>query len=138
MISGVAAAFVKEHIDNLRSNLSKCALMLAKEVFEVGASASGQDTRLGKFTAAVLPHALIKTVFEKHFIAIEAKKACEQCAKGGANALSESVDAMLEGSRQIKNLALAEQASASLVLLIKAMPNEYFSTPSDSMRSLIS
>jgi len=31
-----------------------------------------------------MPATLIKTVYEKQFIAMEAKKACEFCAKGGA------------------------------------------------------
>jgi hypothetical protein len=50
----------------------------------------------------------VKTVFEKNFIAIEAKKACEQCGKGGGNALPEAIDALVEGCKQIKNLSLAE------------------------------
>lgn len=36
ILSGIAAPFVRDQIDNLRSNLSKCALMLVKELFEVG------------------------------------------------------------------------------------------------------
>jgi len=58
-----------------------------------------------------LPATLIKTVFEKHFIALEAKKAVEQLVKGGANSLSEAIDVLVEGSRQIKNLPLAEQSA---------------------------
>lgn len=33
------------------------------------------------------------------------------CGKGGANALAEAVDALVEGSKQIKNLALAENST---------------------------
>ena len=39
--SKAIAPFVREHIDNLRSNLSKCALMLIKEVFQM----SGKEER---------------------------------------------------------------------------------------------
>jgi len=78
----------------------------------------------------VLPTTLLKTVFEKNFIAIEAKKACEQCSRGGSNSLPEAVDAFVEGSKQIKNLQLAEQAFANLVELIKHMPVDYITDPS--------
>ncbi len=33
ILSRIAAPFVRDQIDNLRSNLSKCALMLVKELF---------------------------------------------------------------------------------------------------------
>lgn len=74
----------------------------------------------------VLPAALLKTVFEKHFIASEARKALEQCAKGGANALPEAIDVLVEGCRHSKNLNLAEQASAALSELAKRMPESFF------------
>jgi hypothetical protein len=68
----------------------------------------------------------MKTVFEKNFIALEAKKACETLAKGGAT-LPESVDALVEGCKHVKNLSLAENASVYLAELVKHMPEEYFS-----------
>lgn len=61
----------------MRSNLSKCALMLVKEVFLVGVQSEGPDSRLSGFVKLVLPTALVKTVFEKHFIALEARKALD-------------------------------------------------------------
>jgi hypothetical protein len=75
---------------------------------------------------APLHATIIKTVFEKNFIAIEAKKACEQLGKGGANALPEAIDQLVDGSKQIKNLALAENSVNTLVELVKNMPPEYF------------
>lgn len=84
----------------------------------------------------VLPTVILKTVFEKHFIAAEAKKACEQCVLGGA--LPETVEAFVEQSKQVKNLALAEQAAAGLSELLKNMPAPYFSAPSESLKNLVS
>lgn len=76
LLSLVVAKFAREQIDNLRSNLAKCALMLVKEVFADGVK-EGPDSRLRVFIRAVLPLTLLKTIFEKNFIALEAKKACE-------------------------------------------------------------
>ena len=45
--------------------------------------------------------------------------------RGGANCLPETVDVLVEGSKAIKNLALAEQSVASLLELIKKMPESY-------------
>jgi Zn finger protein HypA/HybF involved in hydrogenase expression len=93
----------------------------------VGARQSAEpDSRLSCFVKLVLPTTLLKTVFEKNFIAIEAKKAMEQCAQGGANALPEAIDVLVEGCRHSKNLALAEQASTALCELIKRMPESFF------------
>ena len=75
-----------------------------KEVLADGVSSASPDGRLAPFLAAVAPTVILKTVFEKHFIAIEARKACEQLAKGGAHALPEAIDALVEGARQVKYL----------------------------------
>lgn len=88
--------------------------------------------------SVVLHAALIKTVFEKNFIAIEAKKACEQLGKGGANALPEAIDQLVDGSKQIKNLGLAEHSIHTLVELVKNMPKEYFMSGSESLKGLLS
>lgn len=108
--SRIIAQFVKEGVDNLRSNLTKCALMLVKEIFgSTGADVYQEpDQRLRSLLRTSLPTVLLKTVFEKQFIAIEAKKACEACVSNKANALPEAVDVFVEGSKQIKNLPLAE------------------------------
>ena len=84
-----------------------------------------------------MPATLIKTVYEKQFIAMEAKKACEFCAKGGAQALPESIDALTEGFKEVKNLPLAEQSAFFLQELVKKIPKEYFISPSDSLRGLL-
>lgn len=81
VLSNIIAPFVKEQIENLRSNVSKCALMLVKEVFQLGFSQEViGDTRLKTFVRLTLPGTLRFTVFEKNFIATEAKKACEYCS----------------------------------------------------------
>ena len=84
IMNKVVAPFIAAQVDNLRSNISKCALMLAKEIFMRGAEAPEPDHRMSQFSRIVLPVTLIKTVYEKQFIAQEARKACEFCAKGGA------------------------------------------------------
>lgn len=84
MLAKVVAPFIAAQVDNLRSNISKCALMLVKEFFMRGADTPEPDARMSHFCRLVIPVTLIKTVYEKQFIAIEAKKACEFCAKGGA------------------------------------------------------
>ena len=81
VLSNIMAPFVKEQIENLRSNVSKCALMLVKEVFQLGFSQEViGDSRLKTFVRLALPGTLHKTVYEKNFIATEAKKACEYCS----------------------------------------------------------
>jgi hypothetical protein len=134
---GLGAGFIKEQIENLRSNLSKCALMFVKEVFMQGASQTEPDDRLAEFMRTALQPTLVKTVFEKHFIALEAKKATEQLVRGGANSLPEAVDALVEGAKQIKNLALAEQCASCLLELVKKMPEGYLSGGSESLKALI-
>lgn len=129
--------FMREQVDSLRSNLGKCALMLVKEVFQAGTGSAEADSRLASFVRQVLPTVILKTVFEKHFIAIEAKKACEQCVLGGAQALPETVEAFVEGCKQVKNLALAEQAAAGLSELVKHMQASFFSAPSESLKNLV-
>jgi len=69
--------FIKEQVENLRSNLSKCALMLVKEVFMQNAAHPIHESPMGEFMRVALQATLIKTVFEKHFIALEARKAME-------------------------------------------------------------
>lgn len=132
------SSFVRDQVDSLRSNLGKCALMLVKEVFQAGAESAEADSRLAPFVRQVLPTVILKTVFEKNFIATEAKKACEQCVVGGAQALPDTVEAFVEGCKQVKNLALAEQAASGLSVLLKHMPAEFFSVPSESLKNLLS
>ena len=76
-----------------------------------GAEVSQPDPRMSHFSNIVLPVTLLKTVYEKQFIATEAKKALEFCAKGGAQALPETIDALVNGFKELKNLPLAEQSA---------------------------
>jgi hypothetical protein len=62
------APLIKPLIDNLRSNLSKNALIFCKELF-----GEKRGYEMSEFIRQVLPVVLVKTVFEKNFIVIEAK-----------------------------------------------------------------
>ena len=66
------AEFVKSQIDNLRSNLIKNSLLFVKELFT-----ERSDKELSEFVRIVLPHVLLKTVYEKNFIVVEAKACME-------------------------------------------------------------
>ena len=55
--------FVRDQIDNLRSNLSKAALILVTELFK-----AKRDREIAPFVSLTLPSILIKTVYEKNFI----------------------------------------------------------------------
>ena len=66
------AEFVKSQTDNLRSNLIKNSLLFVKELFT-----ERSDKELSEFVRIVLPHVLLKTVYEKNFIVVEAKACME-------------------------------------------------------------
>jgi hypothetical protein len=61
----VVAPFIAAQVDNLRSNISKCALMLVKEIYLKGAEIPEPDGRMSHFSRIVLPITLIKTIYEK-------------------------------------------------------------------------
>ena len=65
MLAKVVSPFIAAQVDNLRSNISKCALMLVKEFYMKGAEAPEPDSRMQHFSRIVLPITLIKTVYEK-------------------------------------------------------------------------
>ena len=65
MLAKIVAPFIAAQVDNLRSNISKCALMLVKEFYMKGAEIQEPDLRVAHFSRIVLPVTLIKTVFEK-------------------------------------------------------------------------
>ena len=65
MLAKIVAPFIAAQVNNLRSNISKCALMLVKEFFMKGAEISEPDLRMAHFSRIVLPVTLIKTVYEK-------------------------------------------------------------------------
>lgn len=64
--------FVKGQIDNLRSNLSKNSLLFLKE-FSSNKRNEGDHIKLSVFITHVYPIALVKTIYEKNFIVLEAK-----------------------------------------------------------------
>jgi hypothetical protein len=65
-----ATPFIEESIDNLRSNISKNSLLLVSEIFAVP-----RIYDLGLLLEHVLRPTLLKTTFEKQFIAKEAAQA---------------------------------------------------------------
>jgi hypothetical protein len=56
-------------VDNLRSNLLKNGLIFTEELLNVH-----RNMEIGTFIKQVLPAVLLKTIYEKNFIVIEAKK----------------------------------------------------------------
>ena len=95
------------------------------------------DPRMQPYIKIVLPNTLHKTVYEKQFIAKEARTACENLAKGGSNAHPEAIDCLVEGFKEFKHLPLTEQAAIFLPELLKKMPLGFFSTPSPSLVQLL-
>jgi len=85
--------FVKGQVDNLRSNLSKNALLFLKE-FSSHQRMSSYDT-IGPFVKVVFPQALIKTVYEKNFIVAEAKRTIELAVQNLI--MPEIIDVLVEG-----------------------------------------
>jgi len=69
LMSRVIAPFIASQVDNLRSNISKCSLMLVKEMYMRGTERSEPDIRMRHFSRLVLPVTLLKTIYEKQFIA---------------------------------------------------------------------
>lgn len=107
--------------------------MLVKEIFLLASQFPEPDPRMQPFIKIVLPNTLHKTVYEKQFIAKEARNACENLAKGGSNSHPEAIDCLVEGFKEFKHLPLTEQAAIYLPDLVKKMPLPYFSTPSPSL-----
>lgn len=82
--------------------------MLVKEVFLLASQIAEPDHRMQPYIKIVLPKTLHKTVYEKQFIAKEARSACENLAKGGSNAHPEAIDCLVEGFKDFKYLPLTE------------------------------
>lgn len=75
------ANFCKQSCENLRSNISKNGLMLSNEMFknkETMQTEKYQES-ITKFLQVVLPAVFARTVYDKVFIAKEAKNAVAQC-----------------------------------------------------------
>jgi hypothetical protein len=107
--------------------------MLVKEIFLLASHFPEPDPRMQPFIKIVLPHTLHKTVYEKQFIAKEARNACDNLAKGGSNSHPEAIECLVEGFKEFKHLPLTEQAAIYLPDLVKKMPLTYFSTSSHSL-----
>jgi len=63
------ADFCKAHVENLRSNVSKNALMAVKEIFS-----KEHDKESADFVRKVLPACLLKVSYDKVFISNVAKQ----------------------------------------------------------------
>lgn len=75
------APFVKASVENLRSNISKNSLMLCTEFFNntVPLQTEKYQPGLINFMNVVLPAIFLRTVYDKVFIAKEAKNAVTNC-----------------------------------------------------------
>lgn len=122
LFSQIIAPFCAQQVENLRSNVSKCALMLVKEIFIAASTVPEPEAHMQPFIEKVLPNTLHKTVYEKQFIAKEAREACEHMAKGGGNSHPVAIDCLVAGFKESKYLPLTEQAALFLPELVKKMP----------------
>ena len=96
----------------------KNGLLFVQEVF-----AEKRAEEVGGFVKLVLPSVLLKTVFEKNFIVIEAKKAMASSVK---NCLfPQTIDALVEGCNS-KNGSMAELSIAYLAELVKNFEPGFF------------
>lgn len=84
--------FIKKQIENLRSNLIKNGLLFSQELFSVQKA----NPQIVPFACHILPAILIKTVYEKNFVVVEAKKSMEQAAANCA--FPEMIQILSEGS----------------------------------------
>ena len=75
--------FLKASVDNLRSNISKNSLMFCNEFFSNTESLQNEkhQEQLIKFLKVALPSIFLRTVYDKVFIAKEAKNAVANCLK---------------------------------------------------------
>jgi len=111
--------------------------MLVKEIFMAASMVPEPEAHMQPFIEKVLPNTLHKTVYEKQFIAKEAREACEHMAKGGGNSHPVAIDCLVAGFKESKYLPLTEQAALFLPELVKKMPLDYFSVNSASLSQLI-
>ena len=75
--------FAKDSVENLRSNISKNALMFCTELFNNQETISEIKYReqTTKFIKVIMPSLLFKTVYDKVFISKEAKSAVANAIK---------------------------------------------------------
>ena len=102
---------IKQLTNNLRSNLMKNSILFAQELFSLPRSAE-----IVTFIQIVLPAVLIKTTYEKTFIAIEAKRAVEVAAQNCV--FPQTIQALVEGGNT-KSGAQSELAIAYLQQLLR-------------------
>ena len=69
------AEFIKDSIENLRSGISKDALMLTTELFDNQNAMKDPQSQeaIIRFIEITMPSIVVKTVYEKAFIAREAR-----------------------------------------------------------------
>lgn len=77
------ATFIKESVANLRSGISKNSLMLCTEFFKSSIQLQNEEERksLVRIIETVGPAIIVKTAYEKAFIAKEAKTAMTNILK---------------------------------------------------------
>jgi hypothetical protein len=104
--------FIFKAIDNLRSNLSKNALLLVKEVYENFRHVAPNDD----FVELTLPKILEKGISDKSFIKLEARNALKALENGGCY---NSVIRVLCEKSFDKNVIVSELSFQTLVGSIK-------------------
>eukprot|EP00347_Sterkiella_histriomuscorum_P000732 403374718 len=136
------AKFVRSQIDNLRSNLSKNSLLFLKEFSSCKSASPSQsqqadfsnDETLRSFIAQVYPVALLKTIYEKNFIVVEAKASVTNAVQNMH--YPEIIEVLIEGCRS-KNLVLAEYSVGYLTTLVKNMDSEFFISGQHAVSALV-
>ena len=83
-----------------------------------------------------MPPVLIKTVYEKNFIVVEAKSSCQECIKH-CGTYGDVIQVFVEGC-QTKNGILAEYAIGYLTELVKEASSDMLMAPgSETVKGLI-
>ena len=113
----VFTPFMKSAVDNLRSNISKNSLMFCTEFFNNAETLQTEKYQesLIKFLEVLLPSIFLRTVYDKVFIAKEAKTAVANCLKNCV--IPEALDITVNDGckNKINNKKLQEEAHVSFL-----------------------
>jgi len=125
------AQFFKASIDNLRSGISKNAMMFTTELFankEITNAKENTETMI-KFVKVTMPSLVFKTVYEKAFIAKEAKasvtNALEWCT------FDDMLTILISKGCNGNNRTLQENGYVYCGLFVKKAKPEYFANALD-------
>lgn len=112
--------FLKVSVDNLRSNISKNSLMFCTEFFNNKESLQTEKYQesLINFLDTILPSVFLRCVYDKVFIAKEAKNAVSNCLKHCV--IPQALDITIKDGchNKINNKKLQEEAHVSFLKTI--------------------